>query len=91
MKRVIELPCTIGDKLYAKVGDRIRELEICDIAVFVYSDRERVRVAAFIEFPDPFYSDGRMRRKVFNFSLEDDAYHDTRGFLSRKKKKKHYA
>ena len=90
MARTIELPCTIGDKIYAKLGDRIRELEICDIAVFVYSDRERIRVAAFIELPDPLYSDGRMTRKVFNFSLEDDAYHDTRGFLTYEEAKKHY-
>lgn len=90
MSRTINIPCNIGDKIYAKAGDQIRELEICDIAVYIYPDLERIRIAAFINLPDPLYSDGRMTRKVFTFRLEEDAFCGERGFFTREEAEEYY-
>jgi hypothetical protein len=93
MKRVIEIPCTIGDKVYAKHGGKIREFEVSEISVFIYKETYSTLVTAFIEAPDPFVNDGRtMMRKFEHFRIAGKPYErGTRCFLTPEEAEEYYA
>lgn len=58
--RFIELPCSIGDKVYTiSYQQKVYEAEVICIRPFVFKDHIEYRGNVIIIFEDPFYHDGR--------------------------------
>ena len=58
--KLIELPCSVGDKVYTVVYQKVYEAEVVCIRPFVFESRVEYRGNVIITFENPFYNDGRL-------------------------------
>lgn len=58
--RFVELPCSVGDKVYTVVYQKVHEAEVICIRPFVFKDFVEFRGNIVITFENPFYNDGRL-------------------------------
>lgn len=57
--KFIKLPCSVGDKVYTVIYQKVYEAEVICIRPFVFKDYVEYRGNVIITFEDPFYHDGR--------------------------------